>query len=330
MKGLYKRRRKWWFAFTYRGVRHRLSLGVEHEADAINQAMKILANPAPFISGREFAEELMEEFLSLKAARGVSSAWIEEERLRIGAFFRSQRVRHPSEIDRGRVVRWADSHWQRNPETGNAYLSTVARFTRWLHDHGHLAVDPCPGVPRMKVRTRARSRFLSRDECRRLLAATDDRDLKTAIFLGLHAGLRKGEVLAAAPHWLDLPGRLLHVQASADWQPKDRDNRTIPITAEFAEFLAAAPVPGPYLAWPDKRGTGRYRFDFRKPFSRALAAAGIDCTFHDLRRTFASLHVSAGTSIYKVAKWLGDGVVVVENHYGHLTPADDEINRAWG
>ena len=52
-------------------------------------------------------------------------------------------------------------------------------------------------------------------------------------------------------------------------------------------------------------------------------------TFHDLRRTFASLHVSAGTSIYKVAKWLGDEVRVVEESYGHLIPQDLEINKAW-
>lgn len=54
-----------------------------------------------------------------------------------------------------------------------------------------------------------------------------------------------------------------------------------------------------------------------------------DVTFHDLRRTFASLLVSQGVSIYKVAKWLGDTVDVAEDTYGHLIPQDDEINAAW-
>ena len=50
-------------------------------------------------------------------------------------------------------------------------------------------------------------------------------------------------------------------------------------------------------------------------------------TFHDARRTFASLLVSSGVSLYKVARWLGDGVRVVEKHYGHLQPDNGDIER---
>jgi integrase len=41
---------------------------------------------------------------------------------------------------------------------------------------------------------------------------------------------------------------------------------------------------------------------------------------HDMRRSFASNLVSAGVSIYTVAKWLGDRVDVVEKSYGYLAP----------
>ena len=79
-----------------------------------------------------------------------------------------------------------------------------------------------------------------------------------------------------------------------------------------------------------KHSRYRYRYDFRKVFDKLASDCGLDwLTFHDLRRTFASLHVSRGTSIYKVARWLGDGVDVVEKHYGHLIPQDSEINAAW-
>lgn len=46
-----------------------------------------------------------------------------------------------------------------------------------------------------------------------------------------------------------------------------------------------------------------------------------------MRHTFASLLVQAGVSVYKVARWMGDGVEVVEAHYGHLSPGDRDINR---
>jgi hypothetical protein len=46
-----------------------------------------------------------------------------------------------------------------------------------------------------------------------------------------------------------------------------------------------------------------------------------------MRRSFASNLASAGVSIYKVAQWLGDGVEVVERSYGHLAPADQDVNK---
>jgi hypothetical protein len=46
-----------------------------------------------------------------------------------------------------------------------------------------------------------------------------------------------------------------------------------------------------------------------------------------MRRTFASLKVSAGVSLYKVAVWLGDMESVVQNHYGGLIPQDADIER---
>jgi hypothetical protein len=46
-----------------------------------------------------------------------------------------------------------------------------------------------------------------------------------------------------------------------------------------------------------------------------------------MRRSFASNLASAGVSIYKIPQWLGDRVEVVERSYGHLAPADQDINK---
>ena len=150
-------------------------------------------------------------------------------------------------------------------------------------------------------------------------------------YCGLHAGLRKEEIIEARPDWFDLRAKLLHVQNTDTFTVKDRDNRTIPLTDEFVDWLQAWPMPGPYCLAPHARkGKHRYRWDFRKQWEGLMEDSGLPSfTFHDLRRTFASLHVSAGTSIYKVAKWLGDEVRVVEESYGHLIPQDLEINKAW-
>lgn len=330
MNGVFKRGKRFWFRFTWEGQQRFVNLGTDKEVDAINAAMKVLENPAEWLTGADQVSQLLDRFLALKTLRGVSSAWTTEERTRLGAFFRDYKIKHASEITRPKVTQWMDSHWERNQDTGNSYLASLSRFARWMKDNGHISTDPCEGIPRRKAKMRVRKRFLSREECRKVLDFCTDPDLKMCLYFGIHCGLRKGEVLQVAPHWIDLRNGLLHVQASRDWQPKDRDNRTIPLTREFLEFLRPFSNREPYIVRPDvTAGAGRYRWDFRRPFTDLLEEVEVKCTFHDLRRTFASQLISSGVSAYKVARWLGDGMAVVEAHYGHLVPNDEDINKAW-
>lgn len=331
MNGVFKRGKRFWFRFTWEGAQRFVNLGTDKEVDAITMAMKVLENPAEWLTGADQVVNLLDRFLALKTLRGVSSAWTTEERTRLGAFFRDYKIRHASEITRSKVTQWMDSHWARNQDTGNSYLASLSRFTRWLKENGHISTDPCEGIPRRKAKMRVRKRFLSREECRKVLDFCTDPDLKMCLYFGIHCGLRKGEVLQVAPHWIDLRNGLLHVQASKDWEPKDRDNRTIPLTKEFLAFLHPYADREPYIVRPDVvAGAGRYRWDFRRPFNDLLEEVEVKCTFHDLRRTFASQLISSGVSAYKVARWLGDGMAVVEAHYGHLVPNDEDINKAWG
>jgi len=80
----------------------------------------------------------------------------------------------------------------------------------------------------------------------------------------------------------------------------------------------------------EEHGVSRYRTDFIRSLNTLLDACGLGAyTFHDLRRTFASLLVSKGVSIYKVAKWLGDTLKTTEETYGHLIPQDEDVNASW-
>ena len=77
-----------------------------------------------------------------------------------------------------------------------------------------------------------------------------------------------------------------------------------------------------------KHGKGKYRYDFHRPYNDYMSAQDLRwVTAHVMRHTFASLLVQAGVSIYKVARWMGDGVEVVEKHYAHLAPQDRDIER---
>jgi Phage integrase family len=144
-----------------------------------------------------------------------------------------------------------------------------------------------------------------------------------------HAGLRFGEVVAAKPGWFDLDAKLIHVQISDEWQTKSGKPRTIPMSQEFHDFLQIYGLRASYMIAGEKLRAERhrYRFDFSRRFERLTTQLGIECTFHDLRRTFASLKASAGVSIHKIAVWCGHRMEIAELHYGHLVPSDTEIER---
>lgn len=332
MRGLYRRRRVWWLNLTLDGKRHFISTGETDEARAILAAREIRDRPWDFVAGPAPVESLLALYLAEKERRGISARWREDEGYALRAFFAEAKVENPRQITAAKASEWLAS---RGPRTAEQYQAILTRFCQWLAVKGRIPSNPLDSLPKVKLRPKARRRFLSQDECRRLIDACQCPDLKAAVMLALHAGLRKGECLAARWSWVDFEAGLLHVQTDADWTPKDRSDRTIPLTSTLSEFLLTRKPENSckegYIVRPEKApGHWRNRWEFRKHFDAALAAAGIEgVTFHDLRRTFASLLVSRGVSVYKVARWLGDGVGVVERHYGHLIAQDDEINRAW-
>ena len=152
------------------------------------------------------------------------------------------------------------------------------------------------------------------------------------LYCGFHAGLRFNEIVEAKASWFDLNAGLLHLRKHEGIQFKDGEERTIPLTKGFSTFLKTYGLYEPYMVHPEipARRKSVYRWDFGRPFDLYMEAQKVPwVTPHIMRHTFASLLASAGVSIYKIAKWLGDDVRVVQRHYAKLLPNDGEIERAF-
>ena len=328
MKGVTLKRNTYWLRMRIDGKLIQRSLGTSDEAEAIRLAREILAGREERVVSMPW-ETALNRFLDHKKEMGNSRAHLQMQRTIMGRAAREMQWESPIDATPAGIATWMQ--FRKNPRTRIQYLEIMSRFFRWMVEKRMVASNPCDGIERpRKVPKAVRKRFLTPDEADRLIGTPCGDDLKFAIFCGLHAGLRKGEICAARPEWFDLDRGLLHVTADAEWHAKDGDNRTIPLSRQFREFLAGYGLRSPFMLRPEKKqGRYIYRADLRVPFEKHLNACGIDCHFHDLRRTFASLHVSAGVSIYKVAMWLGDAVAVVQAHYGHLFHDHTDIERAW-
>jgi integrase len=209
-----------------------------------------------------------------------------------------------------------------------SYLFWVKHFFCWCRDERRTILhNPADKVKVPRHTKAVRRNFLLLEDAQRLIDNCVDEQLRFALYCALHAGMRYGETIAARPEWFDLDRKLIHIQLSSDWQPKNGKPRTVPMTEEFHSFLELYGLRSPFMIAPEKlrAGRNRYRYDYIRRFERLTMKLGIDCTFHDLRRTFSSLKASAGVSIYKISRWSGHNVETAEKHYGHLIPCDDQI-----
>ena len=338
MKGLYKQKGSnvWWYRFTPapKAAQVRVSTGCTDEAEAIVAARRIQAE-----AGQEAAEDMASSegeitaYLAHLARDGLSPNTIQSRGYILRPFVAAVKAGTPHDITPSAVQSWFDGRWKEYEHTAVAYLNVVSWWLEWLVDRRKLAGNPAKGVVvPQKLPMQRRRRFLKPKEARKVLDDCEDPKLKFALLSALQAGMRKLEVIEAVPRWYDLEAGLIHIEEELPhFQPKDREKRTIPLTEEFKAFLKEYGLKEPFMLAPEvKRGSYRYRYDFRTAYENHMTACGFpDVTFHDLRRTFASILVSQGVSIYKVAKWLGDTVEQTENTYGHLIPQDDDINPAY-
>ena len=72
----------------------------------------------------------------------------------------------------------------------------------------------------------------------------------------------------------------------------------------------------------------KYRWDYVRPFKTHMKAIGVKSTIHDMRRSFVSNKLlEDGTLIFKLTKWTGDTVQVLQDHYGHLLEDDASFEK---
>lgn len=126
-----------------------------------------------------------------------------------------------------------------------------------------------------------------------------------AIWIAIYTGCRRGEILAMQKD--DIAGDTITIRAG---NTKTLKTRTIPIVPPLRRHLKSIPLGINYEG-------------LKTGFRRAREAAEMPwVTFHDLRRSCATLMIQAGVDLFVVSKLLGhSSVAVTSSRYAHLQVA---------
>jgi integrase len=350
--GLYRRGKIWWLAFSENGkqvcISTRETDRVKAEAIASDKREQQIAGPA--YRGYTLEQAIADYVGFLEAdkydQKARKSRHVGDTQSQLDLVKRELgNVTLLSDVTTTRLQKWFDDKVKIGGvkvATAAAYLIKMRRLFKYAIEKKRIRHDPTEEVlvPKYSKKPTRNVEWIRHDDMNKLIDNCLDRELKYILYCGFHAGLRFEEVTMSRPEWFDLdavdprtgepiPTMTIQEDQENGWMPKDRDKRTVPLTDEFAEFLRTEyPLRGPYMIAPNvTQGKSRYRFDFGNRFHRYKRRLGFpNLTFHMLRHSFVSQRINAGVSITKVAGWIGDGVQVVEDHYGHLQAYDREIN----
>jgi integrase len=162
----------------------------------------------------------------------------------------------------------------------------------------------------------ARVRYLSIDECKRLVNACDAK-FRPLVQAALQTGARYSELARLQIHDFNHDAGTLAIR-----QSKSGKSRHIVLTDEgqaFFEQISAGRAGSELMLGNEWRKSHQHR-----PMIEACDRAEIKprISFHGLRHTWASLAIMNGVPLLVVAKNLGHtDTKMVERHYGHLAPS---------
>jgi integrase len=333
MRGIYRRGSIYWLARQVDKKRHFVSLETSDPVEALSRAEQIRSEGV--LESGTILCHTVERYIRYCRERGEWTLSTERSKGYVLKNFAKWVGKiTPGEVSPEIIHRYYTERLKtHSPRTAHGNLMTLRGLFRWCME----VERTCRDNPAAKVRVKTPSLAAREDFCSpalrdKLISECPREDLKFVLYCGFHAGLRFSEIVEARASWFDLNAGLLHLRKHEGIQFKDGEERTIPLTKGFSAFLKTYGLHEPYMVHPEipTRRRSVYRWDFGRPFDLYIEAQQVPwVTPHIMRHTFASLLASAGVSIYKIAKWLGDDVRTVQRHYAKLLPNDSEIERAF-
>lgn len=203
------------------------------------------------------------------------------------------------------IEAWWSTRAHLAPSTRSNDLANLRTFYKWSQRWEHRPDDPTLRLDAPRV-PNGLPRPMSRADLHKLLGDLDD-DLRRAVCLGAYAGLRVSE--AAALDWADVDVEAKRARVLG----KGQKTRLVALSTILIDQLLPDTAGNVVAGGGKPNSPGQ----LQRRVNRAIAAAGVDATFHQLRHRY-------GTIAYQAT---GD-LLAVGRQMGHAGPATTAVYAA--
>lgn len=304
-----------WFEELARGAGTR---GIYTVADALDDYMR-------GFRGKSVAATRSRVEAIIKPALGHHR--VDDLTRKIVGDWHQQRASSPARLRSSRTAEFPNYRQVEGDEGIRKRRSTANRDLTVLKAALNRAADHRPGLPVEAWRSvkpfagvdRAKLRYLSDDEVRRITNATPER-FRPLVQAALLTGARYGELRSALVKDFDREAGVLSLSETKSGRP-----RVAYLEAEGIRLLeqhSAGKHPSePLFRRPDGRKWGPS--DQSRPLAEACERAKLEAaTFHDLRRTYGARLALRGVPMAVIAEALGHADErITRKHYAHLSPS---------
>ncbi|MDG6309918.1 site-specific integrase [Glaesserella parasuis] len=318
---IYKRDQIYWVAFTTpSGKRIRRSTGTTVKKEAQEFYDKIRAEMWRLDKLDERPDYLFEQALLdwLKQSAGLAD---QATKKRHAIYWRSKFAgRGLSTITGAEAVNALPKVSQSTGKplsnaTQNKYIKSLARIFSLAYQAGY--IDKVPHFPKKKEPP-IRVRWITQEQARRLISNIGTDWMKAICSFALMTGARRTEILTMTWDKIDFDRKIAIVSNDI---AKSEKARSLLLNDEAIELLKnQREKHGKYSKYVFVSARGNPVDDInRKTFDRATRLTMLqDFHFHDLRHTWASWHVQAGTPLFSLKELGGWETLEMVKKYAHL------------
>jgi integrase len=255
---------------------------------------------------------------------------IANDRNRLDAFFAVVPLRFVNDL----TTKAVNSYFAARTAKGRFSSTTLLRFRETLHafyefarKNGYVKINPVSNVPRPRIHDRD-IRFLDLRQIEVAIAAVAGTPFEPVVATAIYAGLRREEICWLTTEDIDLTKDrpLLRVRSKTVdgefWLPKNKKNRTVPISKALYPYLARQSLKTGKKLWFFPSSTG-CRWDpdnLSHHLTPLLDRRNLAWNFLDFRHTFGSQLAQKGVSLFKISELMGNSPEIARRHYARLMP----------